>query len=257
MAGAGRAAGALAMAATARSRSMTGRHAIILAAGAGSRLRGSAPQVKPLALVQGQPLIRHALDTLAAAGIASATVVVGREADSVAAAARTAPIPVEAVLNPLWASTPNGVSLLAAAAAVRPGTLLMMADHLITPLIVARLIAQARGEVTLAVDRRLGHPYVDEADVTRVRTGPDGAIRGLGKSLLVYDCYDTGVFLIGPGLIEALRRLESPSLSEGVMACGAAYAADIGDAPWLDVDDARAFGIAARAWRMDVCLLAA
>lgn len=235
----------------------SGRHAIILAAGAGSRLRGAAPQVKPLVSVQGKPLIRHALDTLAAAGIASATVVVGREAESVAAASRSAPIPVEAVLNPDWARTPNGVSLLAAAHVVRPGTLLMMADHLITPLLVSRLIAGARGEVTLAVDRRLGHPYVDEEDVTRVRTGPDDSIRGLGKKLLVYDGYDTGVFLIGPGLIRALRRLAAPSLSEGVLAAGAAFVADVGDAPWLDVDDARAFGIATREWRMDACLLAA
>lgn len=226
-----------------------GRNAVILAAGAGSRLVGAAPEVKPLALVQGKPLILHALDTLAAAGICSATVVVGREAEAVSAVACSAEIPVETVYNPLWASTPNGVSVLAARRHIVPGTLLMMADHLISTALVRRLEEGARGDVTLAVDRRIGHPFVDEADVTRVRTDSNGRIRALGKNILVYDCYDTGVFLIGPALVAALDGLSSPSLSEGVMAVDNATAADIGDADWLDVDDARALDIAANQWK--------
>lgn len=227
-----------------------GRHAVILAAGAGSRLVGAAPEVKPLARVQGRPLILHVLHALAAAGVRSATVVVGREADAVAAAVAAAPIPVEAVFNPEWHSTPNGVSVVKAAHAIGPGTLLMMADHLIAPLLVERLVAGATSDLALAVDRRLGHPHVDEADVTRVRTAGDGRILALGKNIVVYDCYDTGVFLVGPSLPAALARLRSPSLSEGVMAAGNAVAVDIGDAPWLDVDDARAFAIAASEWRV-------
>lgn len=226
-----------------------GRNAVILAAGAGSRLVGAAPEVKPLALVQGKPLILHALDTLAAAGIGSATVVVGREAEAVSAVACSAEIPVETIYNPLWASTPNGVSVLAARRHILPGTLLMMADHLISTTLVRRLEEGARGDVTLAVDRRIGHPHVDEADVTRVRTDSNGRIRALGKNILVYDCYDTGVFLIGPALVAALDGLSSPSLSEGVMAVGNATAADIGDADWLDVDDARALDIATNQWK--------
>lgn len=234
--------------------SSTAPHAVILAAGAGSRLVDAAPEVKPLALVDGRPLIRHALDALAAAGAGSATVVVGREADAVAAVARTADIPVECVVNPHWNNTPNGVSLLMAADSIRPGSLLMMADHLITPLLVRRLLAGARGDVTLAIDRRLGHPHVDEADVTRVRTNRAGDIMAIGKHLLVYDAYDTGVFVIGPALPAILSRLPAPSLSEGVMAVGNANTVDIGDAPWLDVDDGRALTIARGEWQ--ACLAA-
>ncbi|MFA7440723.1 MAG: NTP transferase domain-containing protein [Sphingomonadaceae bacterium] len=228
------------------------RHAVILAAGAGSRLAPASPDVKPLVAIEGKPLLRHALDALVAAGVASATVVVGREGDAVAAVARTAAIPVDSIENPLWHSTPNGVSLLAARERVQPGTLLMMADHLVTPSLIRRLVAGARGDVTLGVDRRLGHPWVDEADVTRVRTDRAGNIRALGKNLLVYDAYDCGVFVIGPALLAALDQLSAPSLSEGVMALETAATVDIGASPWLDVDDARALAIAHSEWRRKV-----
>jgi hypothetical protein len=44
---------------------------------------------------------------------------------------------------------------------------------------------------------------------------------------------------------------ERPSLSDGVFALaqrGLARTVDVGDAPWLDVDDARALAIARRSW---------
>ena len=228
----------------------TGRHAIVLAAGAGSRLSDVEP-VKPLARVNGRPLLLHVLDTLAAAGASSASVVVGHRAAEVAAVLSDAPIPATAVSNPRWAEAPNGVSVLAAAEAVRPGTFLCMSDHLIDPVLAQRLVAGASAPLALAVDRRLGHGWVDEADVTRVRT--DGrVIRAIGKHLTIYDCYDTGLFLIGPELVAALWAQTSPSLSEGVAALavrGLAEAVDIGDARWLDVDDARALALARAKWR--------
>jgi choline kinase len=230
-----------------------GRHAIVLAAGAGSRLRDREP-VKPLTLVGGRPLILHVLETLAAAGAQSATVVTGHAAQAVAAVLADAPIAAEARFNPQWADTPNGVSLLAARDRVGAGTFLCMADHLLAPALAQRLVAGAEGAaladggLALAVDRRLGHPWVDEADVTRVRTD-GGAIRAIGKGLAVYDAYDTGLFLIGPSLVAALEAGAKPSLSDGVSRLamrGLARAVDVGDAPWLDVDDARALAIARR-----------
>lgn len=234
----------------------SGRHAIVLAAGAGSRLRDVEP-VKPLTLVGGRPLILHVLDALAAAGARAATVVTGHAADAVAAVLADAPVPAEARFNPLWADTPNGVSLLAARDRVVDGCFLCMADHLLAPALAKRLVAEAGtgdGTLALAVDRRLGHPWVDEADVTRVRTR-GGAIVAIGKGLAVYDSYDTGLFLIGPVLVAALEAAGSkggrPSLSDGVAHLarrGLACAVDVGDAPWLDVDDARALAIAQRSW---------
>ncbi|TPE61043.1 nucleotidyltransferase [Sandaracinobacter neustonicus] len=228
-----------------------GRHAVVLAAGAGSRMSDVEP-VKPLAEVQGQPLLLHVLASLAAAGATGASVVTGHRAAEIEAVLPRSPIPAEAVRNPDWASAPNGVSVLAAADSIRPGSFLCMSDHLIDPLLATRLVAEARAPLSLAVDRRLGHPWVDEADVTRVRTA-GRAIRAIGKRLCVYDAYDTGLFLIGPELVEALRQQKSPSLSDGVAVLarlGLAEAIDIGDAPWLDVDDARALELARRKWRI-------
>lgn len=225
------------------------RHAVILAAGAGSRLRDVAA-VKPLVDVAGVPLIGHALAALAAAGVGSATVVVGHAGEAVARAARAGPIPVEIVANPRWADTPNGVSVLAARARIGPGTLLMMADHLVSPRLILRLLAGPVRPLSLAVDRRLGHPWVDEADVTRVRTD-GGDIRAIGKGLCVYDAHDAGVFVVGPELVAMLDGLAAPGLSDGVQRLadrGLAGVVDIGDAPWLDVDDARALAIARQHW---------
>jgi 1L-myo-inositol 1-phosphate cytidylyltransferase len=227
------------------------RRVVILAAGAGSRLLDVEP-LKPLAMVGGEPLIRHALAAMAAAGIVRATIVVGNAADDIAAAAANGAIPVDTVLNPRWADAPNGVSVLAARAHIVHGTLLMMADHLVSPELVRCLTAAADRPLALAVDRHLGHAWVDESDVTRVRTD-GGAIRAIGKGLAVYDCYDTGVFVIGPELVSALEQLPAPGLSDGVMALardGLAQAVDIGAAPWLDVDDARALAIARNDWVM-------
>lgn len=224
---------------------------MILAAGAGTRLRNVA-LVKPLAMVAGKPLVIHAIDAARAAGAGGVCVVTGHEGEAVAAALSGLE-GVTTVENPHWASAPNGVSLLAARDHVRPGSLLLMADHLVSPSLLERLVAGGQSEpgLALAVDRRLGHPAVDESDVTRVRT--DGSrIIDIGKALRLYDAYDCGAFLIGPALIEALASLPAPSLSDGVRALarqGCARATDIGDAFWFDVDDARALTLAARSFR--------
>lgn len=189
----------------------------------------------------------RALDSMAAAGAKSATVVIGYRGAEVAEEAKNGPIPVAIRDNPDWETAPNGVSLLVAAPDIVPGTMLAMCDHLISPTLLTRLRDGASGETALGIDRRLGDPWVDEADVTRVRT-KGRKIKGIGKNLLIYDAYDTGAFLIGPKLIGALRTLPSPSLSAGVAALGNVEAVDIGDARWLDVDDPRAFEIAERSW---------
>lgn len=227
--------------------------AIVLAAGRGSRLAGVAP-VKPLVQVGGRPLLLRILESLAAAGVARAVVVTGHGADAIERMLADAPVPVETVHNPDWATAANGRSLLAARAHVAPDTLLLMGDHLVSPGLLRTLLAAPPAPLLLAVDRRLGHPWVDEADVTRVRTsgsGPCRSIAAIGKHLLVYDAHDTGCFRIGPELPDALSRLAAPSLADGVSvlaAAGLAFALDSGGWPWLDVDDPRALRVAQQQW---------
>ena len=215
--------------------------AILLAAGEGSRLRAAAAS-KPLCPVGGKPLIEHAIHGFAAAGLARVVVVLGYEADRIEAhlVAGDWPIAVETVRTRDYRQ-PNGVSVLAAEAAVAgEEALLAMCDHLVDPALYARVAqAGAGGGARLAIDRNITSDLVDLDDVTAVRTEGE-AIVAIGKHLPDYDCFDTGVFAIGPGLFAALNGLESPSLTEGMRvlaAQGTALTIDCSDLDWIDVDD--------------------
>ncbi len=226
--------------------------AIVLAAGGGTRLRDRTPS-KPLACVAGTPLVDHALERLAAIGIARAIVVTGYRADEIEAhlAGRAWPLAVETVRTPDW-QLPNGVS--ARTAALRAGgapALLLMCDHLVEPALYARIAEMGLGDdaLRLGIDRRLGHPWVDPDDVTCVATAGDRIV-AIGKHLSPHDAYDTGVFAVGMGFFDALAGLDAPSITDAVRvlaANGIAGTIECSDLDWIDVDDARALD-AAETW---------
>ncbi len=173
----------------------------------GSRLREIAP-CKPLAPVWGKPLIESVIDSAVEAGISEFVVVTGYEAAPLEAFLRRhavrAGLRLEIVRNPEWTRA-NGLSVVAAEALVGERFVLLMADHLFEPALLSDLVENAAGEgVTLAVDRRLGNPLVDLADVTRVETDAD-RITAIGKGLEPYDAFDTGVFVASHALIAAIR----------------------------------------------------
>lgn len=212
--------------------------AVILAAGQGTRLRAVSPS-KPLTLLGGRPLLHHILDRLTAAGVTRPLVVTGYRGEEVAAGAR-AWGDADIVANFRW-DEPNGVSVLAVAERLDDRALLVMADHLAAPELYRAVAACDLNDAGLAlgIDRRLGHPDVDEADVTRVATR-QGRITAIGKQLGSYDCYDTGVFLMTPALPAALAGLPSPGLSDGVRAlarAGRALAVDVSAHDWIDIDE--------------------
>ena len=230
------------------------RTAILLAAGEGSRLRGATP-LKPLCPVAGRTLIDHALGGLAEAGIERTVVVTGYGAETIEAylRGRRWPVGVETVRSRDW-RLPNGVSVLAAAPLVEDamaegGALLAMCDHLVAPALYRRMAQAAAGAgLRLGVDRRLGHPFVDPLDVTCARTIGDRIV-AISKALEPHDCYDTGVFAIGPALFEVLGRMAEPSLTDGVRALaatGRARTVDCSDLDWIDVDDPAALAEAER-----------
>lgn len=226
--------------------------AVLLAAGMGSRLRGVAAS-KPLCPVGGITLIDHALAGLAEAGIVRVVVVLGYEGDAVEAhlAGRQQPLAVETVRTPDW-TLPNGVSVLAARDALAGDDALMaMCDHLVVPALYARIAeAGAQGGLTLGIDRRLGHAWVDPQDVTCVAT-TGARITAIGKGMEPHDAYDTGVFAIGPAFFDALGEMAAPSITEGVRALAAralAFTIDCSDLDWIDVDDAPALAKATD-WR--------
>ncbi len=218
--------------------------AILLAAGEGSRLRPVTPY-KPLCIVGDRPLIDHALAGLAAAGLERAIVVLGYGAEAIEEHLDRHPWPlaVETVRVEDYRQ-PNGVSVLAAEQALAGGeALLAMCDHLVEPALYRRLAeAGAQGAARLGIDRDIESDLVDLDDVTCVRTDGERIV-AIGKGLEGYDCFDTGVFAIGPALFTALRQLASPSLTEGMRGLAAqdkAMIADCSGLRWIDVDDGAA-----------------
>lgn len=224
--------------------------AIILAAGMGTRLRSVSPS-KPLTTIAGRPLIHRILDNLAAAGITRPLVITGYRGDEVAAAVaawhHASGVRAQTLHNSEWAQ-PNGVSVLAAAPRLEAQSLLIMADHLASPGVYATVAASGTPDagLVLGIDRRMGHPWADESDVTRVATR-QGRIIAIGKQICTYDAHDCGVFLITPELMQALAPLPSPGLSDGVRvlaAKGRALTVDISAHDWIDIDDPRALAMA-------------
>lgn len=224
---------------------------LIIAAGQGTRLRSVAPS-KPLARVAGAPLIEHVVRRSADAGASEFVVVTGYQAEPVEAflrdlAAGTG-LGIETVRNSDWAS-PNGLSVLAAEARLDGEFILLMSDHLFDPAILREMIAADRpGDLLLAADFAVDNPLLDLDDATKIELGEGGRIARIGKILPRFDAVDTGIFIAGPALLDALRASlaagGSGSLSEGVQAladAGRAFIRDCGGRWWLDVDDEAAF----------------
>lgn len=224
---------------------------LILAAGMGSRLASVAP-VKPLAIVNGQSLLAHAVARLGGAGVRRVVVVTGHGADAVEAQlpmlAAQAGLSIEAARLADW-SRPNGWSVLAGAERIAGDYLLVMADHMFSPGILpllANVPIGGRGAV-LAVDHRLDNPLIDPADATYVRTSKAGRIVTIGKGLAMPDAVDCGAFRATPMLAQAISAAigagRPGSLSDGMQWLadrGLAGTVDIGARCWIDVDDPRA-----------------
>ena len=225
--------------------------ALILAAGQGSRLNHGP---KPLHRLLGVPLLARALNTLAKAGIQKAYVVTGYKADLVwSGIEQVDSIGIEVVwlLNEEW-EQPNGLSVLAAREVIQEPFVLAMADHIFDPTIVTRLIETPRAddEIVLAVDRRLER-IADLDDATKVQVEA-GSIERIAKSLVDYNAVDTGLFLAGPSLFDAVHRAsmdDRKTLSDGVQMLakdGKASVLDVTGMMWHDVDTPADIGRAER-----------
>jgi choline kinase len=218
--------------------------AVILMAGSGSRLRGSAETMaKPLIPIGGRPLISYAIDSFDKAGITTIHAIVGPNGEELAAAvAPLVPSHMEfnAISNHNWRKQ-NGVSLLTAAGQVRAPFLLAMGDHLFQPSIVDRLIAAAHpARLNLAIDKKIGAIF-DLDDAMKVRVEANRIV-AIGKKLEEFNAIDTGIFICPESIFESLRRVmkdDDCALADGVRLMaeeGNALAVDIGEAWWQDVD---------------------
>jgi choline kinase len=220
--------------------------AVILMAGAGSRLRNNGGTLpKPLLRVCGRPLFSYTIDCLKKAGIKIVHVVTGYDRDALLAGLEPL-IPAGMQLDPIHNSDwrkQNGISVLAVAEHVVPPFLLTMGDHVFEPAIVYLLLRQAELErLNLAIDKKLDSIF-DLNDAMKVRMRGDRLV-AIGKDLQDYDAIDTGFFVCPRKFfdyLEKAKRNDDCSLADGVRLMAMdekVRAVDIGSARWQDVDTA-------------------
>ena len=219
------------------------RDAVVLLAGAGSRLTNAHATPKPLVPVLGTPLIAYILRALESLGVKTIHAIAGAHGDEVIRGVKEclpATLALNRIDNPRW-KLRNGVSVLCAAGAVERPFLLMMGDHLFDPAILRLLVDRAgRNGLSLAVDRNVNGVF-DLDDAMKVRTDGERIV-AISKTLAKFDAIDTGLFVCALEIFEYLERAKvngDCSLADGVQLMandGKARAIDVGDAWWQDVD---------------------
>ena len=221
------------------------KQCLILAAGYGKRIRGvSGNDPKPLVSVHDIPLLEHVMLSAQQAGIEDFFVVTGYQSGIVRSwfdSSGFDSIRVTWIEN-IHYQRDNGVSVLQAKDLLDDPFLLLMSDHLFEPHTAKRLLYQSisHDEAILAVDRKI-HTVFDLEDATKVRLDGEHIV-DIGKDIASYDALDTGMFLCGPAIFEALESAKTNgncSLSDGMRKLARQRkfrAFDIGTAHWQDVD---------------------
>lgn len=222
--------------------------AVVLAAGDGGRLGvHTAGTPKPLVPLAGRPIIAYTLEALALAGVSEAVIVTGYHEAQVRDALEDHPLPIRFVTNPRYH---EGAALSLRAAREACGGepfLLVMADHVLSPGIIAVLIAaeEGRGDGAGAAASYVAadfHPreaaYAEEA--TKLAVAADGRVTAIGKQLERWDALDAGAFACAPSAWEALDGVPEDSELSPIFAALAAkgrlFAADISGQFWYDID---------------------
>ena len=168
---------------------------VILAAGKGSRLNGTAGD-KPKCLVEagGLTLIQRQIRTLRAAGIDDIVVVVGCQADRVRAACGPAITYVE---NSRFAETNSLYSLWTARALLYQGFVVLNCDVLFHPALLDDLLVTHHDAALLIAYREPGQQYGDEEMKVKVR---DGLVTDMSKAMdpAEADGENLGIVKFGP-----------------------------------------------------------
>lgn len=152
--------------------------AIILSAGKGSRLLPlTADRPKCLIELSGKSLLEWQLDALAEAGIGEIVVVTGFRDDLVdAVAARHEG--ARTLFNPFYHVADNLGSVWMARAELDSDTLLLNGDTLVSPALLARVLAAGTGPIAVTVDEKDDY----DADDMKVLRDGDRLLR-IGKAL--------------------------------------------------------------------------
>src|SRR3954453_10336017 len=155
--------------------------AIILFAGQGSRL-GHMVDDRPKCLIDfnGRSLLDRQLDTLEANGVHEAVVVTGFHDELVnqAIARRSGGSEVRTIYNPFYKVADNTGSLFMAREELSGDCLVWNGDTLVSPELMAKVVANNRSGICVTIDRKDGY---DEDDMKVVEEG--GLLRAIGKRI--------------------------------------------------------------------------
>lgn len=232
--------------------------AVILAAGAGTRMNGGADAHRHKALcdLMGMPVIERGIRAMRDCGIERVIVVTGHAADRLQERLGDGTdqgIQIEYVYSSDW-ERGNGASLYAARRRVTSDRfVLAMSDHWYEPAIVNQLVAAAESSAgsLLCVDREPERLY-DPDDATRVTLSASGDVIEIDKTLEDFDAVDCGVFILTNDIFPALERAFADgdySVTAGtryLMAGPGLGTVDVTGLLWEDVDTPGARSVAVR-----------
>jgi choline kinase len=219
---------------------------VILAAGKGSRLNGTAGD-KPKCLVEagGVTLIERQIRTLRTAGLDDLIVVAGCQADRVRAVCGSGVTYVE---NSRFAETNSLYSLWTARALLYPGFVVLNCDVLFHPALLDDLLATHHDAALLIARREPGQPpYGDEEMKVRVR---GGRVVDMSKTMDPADAdgENLGIVKFGPASAPRLIEILDGIVAEGRLRDWAPaaftafaqerplYALDTRGRPWIEID---------------------
>ena len=222
--------------------------AVVLAAGLGSRMRSNHHgEPKPLVPVLGRPLLEYALRNLDEMGIRKTVVVTGSSRKKIRQwlAETEFDMEVEETFNPRFLLGNGTSAQCGLRSTTTDSVVVMMGDHLVSP----ELVIRAAGKEHVAADLGLVvdasphmKPQLDEP--TRVLVNDLRQIIGIGKDIDIWNCVDTGVFLVSRKLeavVETVvRRTGDCTLTDAVSymiySNMDVRAWDSNGAFWLDID---------------------
>jgi len=229
---------------------------LIIAAGNGSRLRQKGDS-KPLVPILGIPLIERVIRSAMETGTDEFYVVIGYQCDLVRdfleRLAKRLAIRITPLVNEDWEKE-NGLSVLKARDVLHEPFLLLMADHLFDPGLASALTTHSLldGEIALGVDSDIHNSLVDMDDVTRVKV-ENGKICDIGKGIIDFNGFDTGIFLCSSAIFSALEQSREKD-GDATLSGAIRVLAEVGRAKaisvsgfWIDVDDPTAFKRAEKA----------
>ncbi len=162
----------------------TVKHAIILAAGLGTRLRPlTKRQPKPLVEVHGVPILHNALRRLARAGVRQATIVVGYRKESIVRSCGTsfAGVEIDYCESSAFDRTGSAYSLWLARHALVQDTLLLEGDVFFEQDVLRRLLSDAKPDIAAVA------PFDSMMTGSAVTLSPSGHVKTIHMNQTVED----------------------------------------------------------------------